>query len=307
MPPTIIPPRLRTGDTVGIIAPSSCVLKEDVEPGIGYLESCGFQVVLGHSLYSKHRYLAGTDQDRANDINRMFENPKIQALLCARGGYGSIRILDKINYGMIPYNPKILIGFSDSTALQLAMYAKAKLVSYSGLLLTKDITDENINSDTLGSLTNVICHNKFKPAQNFTVIKPGIAKGPVIAGCLTIICSLLGTPFCPKMEDAILVIEDVNEEPYRIDRLLAQLRLSGTLSRIGGLVLGTFEDCGNHQNDNHLLEIFEELQEVVQGPIISGFPYGHGTDRVILPIGIKGKIIAKSNQGSFSIEQPMVL
>ena len=248
---TTTPASLKIGEIIGIIAPAGWIEEEDLHPALDYLTSKGFKVQLGTSVFTRERYLAGNDQARVDDIHTMFENQEVKAIFCARGGYGCSRLLDKVNYALIHRNPKIFVGFSDTTSLQLAIYAKTGLTSYTGLALSLDIKrDQRIPPETEKSLWKCLVTREFVYPHCLVALKGGQASGPLLGGCLSLLCSIIGTPYFPDMEGAILFIEDVNEAPYRVDRMLTQLRLAGVLGRIKGLIYGHFTGCDS-RNSQH--------------------------------------------------------
>ena len=236
----IIPPLLESGDSIGLVAPSGPVTREQLKPAIRYFADNGHPVRESNHLYACDRYLAGSDEDRISDIHAMFSDPEIKAIVAARGGYGSARILDRLDYDLIRENPKVLTGFSDTTALQLAIYTKTGLISYSGFMPKIDFENRNLGGETENSLWNAIRDSHFDRVSDLQILKPGSARGELLPGCLSIIVSMLGTSYLPSLEDKILVLEDVNEDNYKLDRMLTQLRLSGILDQLSGLIFGQF-------------------------------------------------------------------
>ena len=300
----ILSPKLNKGDTIGVIAPAGWTEKDKIRPAIAYLESKGFSVRFGASLFAQNRYLAGTDDARVEDIHFMFSDPEVKAVFCARGGYGTTRLLDKLDYSLLRKNPKILVGFSDTTALQIGILVNAGLVSYTGMVLYSDITEKGMFPLTEKSLWKILSTGNFEPIPGLTVLKPGTTAGPLIGGCLSLLCSLAGTPYFPQLHHAILFIEDVNEEPYRVDRMLTQLRLSGVLKQISGLIFGEFSGCDSENTKyGSLRPIMTEFSEIVDGPVLSGLPYGHVPNRVVLPIGVEAHISTGSREGVLSISR----
>lgn len=281
------PERLRQGDTIGIIAPASPVTHDEIQPAIQIIEQKGYRVLEGLHLYTSLGYLAGSDEDRLDDLHGMFKNSKVKAILCARGGYGTPRLLDKINYDIIKKNPKLFIGYSDITALLLAINHKTGLATCHGPMAKNKKNSE----DNLSSLLDLISsENKtnFSLVEN-NVIKKGKADGRLLGGNLSLISSLQGTPFLPSFKDCILFIEESGEPLYRIDRMLTQLKLGGVLEGIRGLIAGSFEECGDIAEINRLL-----LEAApAHCPVYSGFPAGHGEDNQALPFGTKAVLDTK--------------
>ena len=273
-------PRLKTNQLVGIIAPASPISKSEIRKGIQLIESFPLQVRLGTHLFDHSHYLAGSDQDRASDIHQMFSDPEIKAILCARGGYGSLRFLDKIDYGLIRKNPKVLVGFSDLTALLTAIYKHSGLITIHGPTVS-----DLLNGDNWHHLSRLIT-SSYKPRlslQGGMVINGGTARGILLGGNLATLCSLIDTPFLPSFEGVILFLEEKGEQPYRLDRMLTQLLLSGRLDHLSALVIGQIQGCGDEQVVYGLLrERFSEMAV----PVVTGLPVGHGVENISLPLGL---------------------
>ena len=237
-----LPPELQPGDTVGVIAPSGSFERERLAPGLAFLRAKGFDVREGTSLYAQERYLAGTDRARADDVNAMFADGDVKGIFVARGGYGAARILEFLDWASIAQNPKVLVGLSDTTALQLAIFARTGLVTFSGFLLCSDVTVEGVQEETDKALWAAVCSHRFE-GVGLTPLRGGEVSGPFIGGCLSLVASLVGTRFFPVLDGAVLVLEDVNEPPYRVDRMLNQLAMAGVFDRVAGVVFGEFVDC----------------------------------------------------------------
>jgi len=278
----LIPARLMPGDTVGIVAPAGPFDPEKFMKGKAVLESMGFQTFFDESIFHKYGFLAGTDIQRADQVNRLFADPDVQAVVCARGGYGSMRILPFLDFETIQENPKIFIGYSDISALLSVLHDRCGLVTFHGPVVT---TLANAAQETIAAMRTVLTSNtilELKPEKGI-VIKPGAALGTVAGGNLTTLCHLVGTPYTPSFNGKILLLEDLGEAPYRIDRMLTQMELAGCFEGLKGLVLGSFEECG--QPD----EIFRIVQEIfgdLDIPILSGFEIGHRRINITIPIGL---------------------
>jgi muramoyltetrapeptide carboxypeptidase len=245
------------------------------------LESSGFEVCLAPHVYHEEGYLAGHDEARLDDLHGMLQDREIRAIFCARGGYGSLRLLDRINYDLAIQNQKILVGYSDITALLIAVQAKTGLITFHGPMV-RDL--ECGHQRNLGNLLSLISSDKHEKIDisGCTVLVPGKAEGPLIGGNLSLICHLLGTPFMPSLDGCILFLEDRGEAPYRLDRMLTHLALTGRLKRIAGLIAGQFIECGETADINRLLlDVISELGI----PLVSGFPIGHGSQNLALPLG----------------------
>jgi muramoyltetrapeptide carboxypeptidase len=283
-----IPMRLKPDDCIGIVAPASPFEEKDLFIGIRILENMGFRVSYPKGIFARSRYLAGSDVDRAAQVNAAFADSAVQAIVCARGGYGSMRILPYLNYEIIRRHPKLLMGFSDITALLCSLYQRSGLVSCHGPVVT---TLKSAGSKTLESVFNVLTSNELPTIQleRGYVLSPGKASGPVICGNLTTLCHLIGTPFQPNMHRHILILEDAGEKPYRIDRMLTQMKLAGVFSGLCGLGIGTFKNCGEA---DELYEIIARIFNPLHIPILAGFDIGHGPDNIAIPFGVEAVLDA---------------
>jgi len=281
--PGIKPPRLQNGDVIGIISPAGPVHPSDLQEPLEILGASGFRVRLAPHVYdSEGEYLAGNDNTRLSDLHAMLQDPAVKAVFCARGGYGSLRLLQRIEYGLITKYPKIISGYSDITALLLAVHTKTGLITFHGPVVREIDQGRKGNWE---SLLRLLSHDQPTELDlsQCSVLIPGKAKGPLLGGNLSLICHLLGTPFMPHLDGCILFLEDRGEALYRLDRMLTHLKLSGRLKRISGLIAGQFEDCGVESDINRLfLDTVSELDV----PLLSGFPLGHGETNLALPLGL---------------------
>lgn len=293
----IKPARLKIGDTIGVPSPASPVNSKKLKKGILKLNKLGYKVFLDKNVLAKRGFLAGPDKIRANAINGMFGNKKIDAILCARGGYGTFRLLDLLDYNKIKKNPKILVGFSDITALHLAINKKCNLVTFHGPMVAGDFSKLSTYNKTYFlkavSQTNPIGKiQNSKRTGNWKVIAPGKASGKILGGNLTLICRLMGTDYQPDFKDKILFLEDINSEPYQIDSLLAQLQLVGILDRVKGVVIGEFFNFGPRKKDSFgsSLLVFEDYFKHKPYPVIYPVSCGHGKDKITIPLGVRATI-----------------
>ena len=285
--------KLKNGSKVGIIAPSSPFAAKELDNALNWLKVYGFEPVLGQAIFNKERFLAGSDNERAADIMTFFADDSIDAVFCARGGYGSLRILDLLDYKIIKNNPKPVIGFSDNTALQLAIYSKTKIASISGLTLVADFKTETLFKNTENSLFKALHLEDYIVSGGQTLVE-GKASGEIVCGCLSIVVSLLGTPYFPDLKNKILVIEDVGEEPYKIDKMLNQLKLAKVFEKISGLVLGEFKNCNaKDKADGTVEEVIKDNLSGFKKPTIIDFPYSHNDNRFVLPIGVNAELDAR--------------
>ncbi len=301
----IKPPALHRGDVIGIIAPASPVTSDEkIEKGVNYLEQLGYKVKLGKHVRATHGYLAGTDSNRAHDINDMFKDKQVKAIFSLRGGYGTPRLLPLINYKLIKQNPKILVGYSDITALQLAIFKKTNLVTFSGPMVSVEMWNK-IDPATEGIFwTMLLSTKKFGVLHNATFtqttpLRRGRETGILLGGNLTLIASILGSQYIPSFKDSILFLEEVDEQNYRFDRLLNQLALSKILEQAKGIVIGQLTDIVQKDPTQPFLTVEEILAEYfgkMKKPILTNFPYGHIPKKFTLPFGISVRVDAGKNQ-----------
>jgi len=277
----IKPAALRGGDTIGIAAPSSPFDEESFHQGVQILESMGFRVRVSDEIFKREGYLAGSDPERAQLLMDLFEDPSVRAVFCARGGFGSMKVLPLLDFETIRKNPKILVGFSDITALSLAIYQCCQTVSLHGPLVTTLKKGSRTTLEGLKSAVSAAGPAVLRPSRP-RVLQPGQASGPVLGGNLTTLTHLMGTPYEPSFDGALLFLEDRGEPPYRIDRMLSQLTLAGRLDTVSGILLGTFEDCGP---PDKVYDVVTNAFSRKDLPILGGFDFGHGSENVAFPIG----------------------
>jgi len=282
----LTPPRLRRGDTIGVVAPASHFDLEKFNRGIAVLNSMGFNTSIPEKLFNKKEYFAGSDFKRAEMVNRYFADPTIKAIMCARGGYGSIRILSLLDYKTIQKNLKIFIGFSDVSALLSTFYSRCRLVTFHGPTVTTLGNSDNRTKESL--LSMMTSGEKLEIAmENGITIQPGSASGPVLGGNLNTLCHLLGTRFQPDFKGCILFLEDRGEAAYRIDRMLSQMKLAGCFNSLAGLILGNFIDCGD---TDEIIRIADDIFKDDEIPIIAGLEVGHGKRNLAIPIGLNATV-----------------
>lgn len=310
MEDVIKPPRLRPGDTVGVISPASCGDLDKLQIALRFLEGLGLQVKLGEAVGNRRGYLAGTDQERADDLLRMFADPAIKAIICVRGGYGTGRIADLLDYELIRCNPKIFWGYSDITFLHTAFFQKAGLVTFHGPMLTSDVADEAVDPLTLQTFQQLL-HPQIlrydETVSPLAVLVEGEATGRIVGGNLTLLVSTLGTPYELDTRGKLLFIEEIEEEPYRIDRMLNQLRMAGKLDDAAGIIVGDFHDCEpvkRKEASLSLAEVFDDYLRPLPIPVISGFRIGHCSPNLAIPIGALARI--NTYDKTFTVEEPGV-
>jgi muramoyltetrapeptide carboxypeptidase len=291
----IRPPRLKPGDTIGIVAPAGPFDVNIFDQGIHTLKAMGFQIHIPDDIYESDGYLAGSDQQRVDVIHRLFADPDINAIVCAKGGYGSLRLLPLLDFGAIEKNPKIFMGHSDISALLSTIDAKCGLVTFHGpLVTTLSSAPEATRQAVIAALTSGRALD-IKTEKGIT-IHSGSTTGRVCGGNLTTLCHLLGTPFEPSFTEQILFLEDRGEAPYRLDRMLFQMKLAGCFEGLGGLILGDFIDCGATED---IFKIFSDLFQDSSIPILAGFESGHGKQNITLPFGIEATLDADSHRLSY--------
>jgi muramoyltetrapeptide carboxypeptidase len=305
LPTPRYPNRLRRGDVIGLIAPAGPPRsRERVEAGVRYLERLGYRVKPGRHLDAEHGYLAGTDAQRLEDLNAMLRDPQVRAVFALRGGYGTPRILPWVDYAAARRDPKIVVGSSDLTALQLALWRRAGLVTFSGPMVSTDFGDQPdpYTEDHFWRLiTSTRAGSRFRQPKDrpLRVVRPGRAEGRLLGGNLSLVISSLGTGYSPSYKGAVLVLEEIGEPWHRVDRMLTQLRNAGVLRSLAGLAFGVFTNCiPVDPNAPHLTlrEIIQEVAESNGGPIVDGLQYGHVPSRLTLAIGVRTRLDADRGQ-----------
>lgn len=302
---------LNPGDTIGLVSPASSLAEDEQYQEVATkIEELGFNTKIGPHAKDHYGYFAGTDKERAADLNTMFADPSIDAIIPFRGGWGSNRILEHLDYGVIKENPKALIGYSDITALLLAIYEKTGLIGFHGPVASSSWTDFTWNyfEKAVMQPTPFIMRNKARLSSSpntITTINQGQASGILLGGNLTVLTALLGSNYTPDWEDSILFLEDVGEDIYRIDRMLTQLRLNGVFDKINGLVFGKCTGCEVSGGYHFTLEqILKDHIKEFKIPAYVGANIGHIDDMFTIPVGIQAQINA--NRGIITLlESPV--
>ncbi len=302
----IYPKRLRKGDTVGLITPGSPITKEQLNETEEKLVNLGFKPFYYDSVLDQYGYFAGKDEDRAEELKKMFANDKVDAILCVRGGYGSIRILDKIDYDLIRKNPKIFMGYSDITALITAIHQKTGLITFHGPLGVSEFNDF-----TLTSFEKVVMNPQPKytcpylrepetennPEFDLYTINSGKAKGELIGGNISVLDSMIGSDFEPDFENKIVYLEEIEEKTYRVDKMLYHLLYATNLKKAAGIVLGVFKECNiNDEPRLTLKQAIHDLLEPLDMPVSYGLPFGHIDTIITIPTGVKAKFNTRKNR-----------
>lgn len=289
--------KLRRGDKVGIVATGFVPDKKKVLGGISYIQSMGFQVVLGPSLFKRSGYFAASEEERASDLNRMIENSRIRAIFFARGGFGTSKIIDSFHFEALRKDPKPLVGYSDLTALFLAVNKRLKIPVFYGPVVAELGTRHAFDPHSLWALLNGESIRINMVGKKWC-LSEGEAKGDIDGGCLTLITTLIGTDYEPDFQNKILFFEDVGEELYRIERLLNHLKMAGKLRKLKGVIVGKLMKCPpaiNAPGKRSVKSIIMEYLGHRKIPIIHHFPSGHCRKKITLPLGGKVHIHTKKN------------
>jgi len=307
-PPIRKPPRIRSGDVVGVIAPSGVVDAERLARGIAVLEGWGLRVEVGRAVLDRHAYLAGDDGARLADLERMIADARIRAIFCARGGYGSQRLLPRLDLRPLGGAPKPVVGYSDATALLNAAVA-AGVVAFHGPMVADDVA-KGLSARSLRHLHAVLTDPGLRwEVETPATVRGGRARGRLVGGCLAVLVAALGTPWAPETDGAVLFLEDVAERPYRLDRLLTQLRQAGKLDRIAGLVFGTMAACPPIDGVGPL-DVVRACCADLPCPVAFGLPAGHDPrpercENLALPFGIEVELDA--DRGRLVALEPAVV
>lgn len=295
----IIPSHLETGDTILIIATARKILREELSKAISIFESWGLNVELSSDLFEVENQFAGSDNIRAQQLQWAINHPKAKAIICARGGYGTMRILDKVDFSPLMKKPKWLIGYSDITALHCHLFEVEKIASVHGEMC---LTMNNATGEAIESLRKVLFGEQVNyQFSSHPINRKGNAEGEIVGGNLSLLYALKGTPHFPDMEGKILFIEDLDEYLYHIDRMMLSLKMAGVLSQISGLIIGGMTDM----KDNPIPfgktaeEIILDHVTEYNFPVAFNFPAGHIKNNCALKIGVKANLAVKEDVTSF--------
>ncbi|MDR0232675.1 MAG: LD-carboxypeptidase [Dysgonamonadaceae bacterium] len=303
--PIIKPNRLKKGDKIGLIAPGFQIKEEQLEKSIQNLKIFGFQAVYSPRLFEKHGYFSGTDQSRANDINELFANPEVKGIMAIKGGYGCTRILNLLDYQTIRENPKIIIGFSDVTALLNAIHQETGLITFHGPVSQTIYRDYNAmqfrriimnpeDTTLIESSPDDLKLSSENPEYARYTITSGRAEGQLAGGNLSVLASMTGTKYQLNGKGKLIFIEEIDEDPYRIDRMLTQLIDSGILQDANGIMFGICKGCNTSKNQItdsfSLREVIENQIKPLGIPACYGLSFGHNIHNFTLPIGVNAKL-----------------
>lgn len=296
----IFPNRLCKGNTIGVMAPAGLADLEDIKKAIPFFENLGLCVQLGQHVDNVYGYLAGTDQERLEDFHDMVANPNIKAIIFARGGYGTGRFVPSVNYELVRCNPKILWGYSDITYLHTAIRQQTGLVTFHGPMLASDIAKPHFDyfsGSMFKQLFQPTCLIYSEYISPLYVHDAGETEGQLVGGNLSVLLSTMGTPYEIDMKDKILLIEDIGEEPYRVDSMLNQLKMSGKLREARGIVIGDFANTESKLKHSFTIEeVFNDYFSNIGIPVISGFKIGHCFPHFSIPLGAYAKLSTYNKQ-----------
>jgi muramoyltetrapeptide carboxypeptidase len=294
----IKPKRLKEGNTLGLISPGGFITEDELKTSINNFEALGFKVVHTRNILARDGYLGGTDEQRASDLNEMFEREDIDGIAAARGGYGCTRILPLINYDLIKKNPKVLLGYSDITALLYAVFLKTGLICFHGpvgISTFNEFSTCSLKDVLIYPVENLTLNNPLTEEDNPEIfaIRSGKCSGRLIGGNLSLAVSLIGTPYDIDTSGKLIFLEEIGEEPYRIDRMLTQMIEAGKFKGAKGIILGKFVDC-EPKKDNptsfSLKEVLFNRLYDLNIPVIYGMSFGHIIDKFTLPFGLNAEL-----------------
>jgi len=293
----IKPPAVEPGDTVGIVASAAAIERGHLERGIGVLGGLGFKVKVSERALARDGILAGTDLERATELAAFFADPDVKAIFGARGGYGTGRLLPLLDFAAIARTPKAFIGFSDSTFLLNALISRSSIVCFHGPMVAMDfargLTARSLDHMRL-LLSGEITEFTLEARE---VIRPGVAEGELIGGCLSVVTAMLATPYLPTFDGRILFLEDTGEKAYRIDRMLVQLKQAGIFDRVAGVVFGAFRPPEGSEFEARLTAAFvAEQTSNLRCPVLSGIEAGHGTENLTLPFGVRAIVDGRNSR-----------
>ncbi len=313
----IKPPRLNYGDTIGIVAPASAPPDpKAIDRSMEAIEKLGFKPKLAANARRRWGFLAGSDRERAGDLMNMFMDRKVNAIVCARGGYGTARLLPLLDYGRIRAHAKVFIGYSDITSLHCAFLVKANLISFHGPMLNSDFIKDDFPDFTLRSFLRTLMEPEAAGSilstprgerreaklrgrvngEDISILRSGRATGQLIGGNLSILCATLATPYQPSFKKKILFLEDLDEVPFRFDRMLTHLLNAGLLQQVAGVAIGINKNCidpkakGCKEYRQTVEDVFKERLAPLKVPVVLGLPFGHVPMNATLPVGVKATL-----------------
>lgn len=336
---SIKPPRLEFGDTIALVAPASAPPDpKNIDRSVAALEKLGFEVKLAPRVRRRWGFLAGTDRDRAGDIMKMFGDKRVKAIVCVRGGYGSSRLLNLLDYRLIRDNAKIFVGYSDITSLHCAFLVKSNLISFHGPMTNSDFIKDDFPKFTLDSFLRTLMNAEAprsirkvgrvtpcapgskttktarrglpRPTERIKILRAGKASGQLIGGNITLLCATLATPFQPSFKNKILFLEDLDEPPYRFDRMLTHLLNAGLLQQVAGVAVGINAGCedpkakGAKEYRQSLEDVLRERLSPLKIPVVMNLPFGHVPINATIPVGARA--VLDANRGDLIITEAAV-
>ncbi|MBL8003729.1 MAG: LD-carboxypeptidase [Candidatus Kapabacteria bacterium] len=311
----IKPKALNKNSTIAITAPAGASSVSDIQSGIDFFQSMGLKVVIGNTVKTGtyFGYLSAPDTIRATEFMNFVKDPSIDAIVCARGGYGVMRMLPYLDFDVIRDNPKIIMGFSDITALATAIFNNSGLVNFHG-----PVASSSYNKFTVDSLKKSLFLNTEQPFEYTPYIEPtsvvlaqGTAEGRLVGGNLSMLVATMGTPYEIQTKDSILFMEEILEEPYRVDRMITQLLLGGKLDDCNGIIMGHFTKCeatsksASFKAQFSLREVLMDRFQHLSVPVLYGFPFGHILEKLTIPFGVKARISTEEKSLTL-LESPVI-
>lgn len=301
----IAPPALRPGDRIGIIAPASNVKLDLLEAGCAGLRRLGYEPVYSPGIVERDLYFAGPLERRLREIEETLASQDVRAMICARGGYGSNYLLERILFEKFAHHPKIFMGYSDNTSLLTAIHDRTGLVTFHGPMITKDFASPD--GVELTSWNNAVqgASSWNIPSTGVEVLQPGKARGRLYGGCLSMLVASLGTPYEIQTDDTLLFLEDIAAKPYQIDRMITQLRLAGKLRRVRGIIFGEMLDCIQPGGQDYTLQ--QVIVRTLRGtnpdvPIVFGLKSGHvSSSNITIPIGVEAELTATEERAEINV------
>jgi muramoyltetrapeptide carboxypeptidase len=282
----IVPPPVVAGGTIGVVSPGGAVKADALERGVAWMESRGFRVRVGEHVLARRRYCAGGPEVRLADLERMLRDPDVDAIVCARGGYGTTHLLPLLDPDLFRKHPKLVVGYSDVSPLLGWLVERCGLVALHGPMVATDLA-KGLTDRSADRFCALLASPTVPWREAVTdVVVPGRATGRLVGGCLSSLVALLGTPYAIETEGAVLFLEDVAERPYRLDRMLTHLQLAGKLSGVAAVVLGSFANCDGVEPGDVAAAVFRDFFANASFPVVAGFPAGHLSDNLTFALGL---------------------
>jgi len=296
----IRPAALKPGDTVAVVAPAAAIDRDHLERGVNALAGCGYRVKVSGRALDRSGILAGSDRERASEMQQYFDDPDVKAIFAARGGYGCGRLLPLLDFDRIARKPKIFLGFSDATFLLNALVRLSRMVCFHGPMVAMDFA-RGLSQRSLDHLRRLLSGESGPfELEARESLHPGVAEGELIGGCLSVLVAMIGTPYAPDFEDKVLFLEDTGEKAYRIDRMLVHLKQAGALERVAGVAFGGMRSFDGSEQERRMMREFMIEQTVGFGcPVIAGIEAGHGTENLTIPLGARVRLDAESRRLAF--------